>query len=186
MNCKFERLSAEILALSHAKTFDEAVHEWTFVESIPCDSFCLCETPIRTEYLIYNSVTEMVANVGSTCIKRFIRRPCERCDEWTKHPQYCKRCEDALDKLSMVGYYECESAGCLRVLTYPGMCGNCCIKQKEDLKKQNAIKWAGFREKIDSRKLTSVELRFIDGTVREIVVEENYQRAFSGEQIHFG
>ena len=75
-NHNFEELRAAILARSQAKTWDEALPEWSidriYWERDP--ETCLCtHHPINEYCFLLNHVTGREALVGNVCVKRFMR-----------------------------------------------------------------------------------------------------------------
>lgn len=119
MNPKFDRLIIEILERSEEKrVFKKAVLEWKYIRiAKPSHAqFCLCSQKIEKDFVIKNVLNGTEAVVGSVCVNRFmyhnvqlvkdvvraeyehVRRPCNSCKTWTKHPDICKKCERELDK----------------------------------------------------------------------------------------
>jgi len=69
------KLFAEILKMSDAKVWDEAVKEWSLVKIRYSKEpeTCLCgHHPIKELCFIRNSVNGEVALVGNCCIKKFL------------------------------------------------------------------------------------------------------------------
>lgn len=71
----FERLSAHILELSEADTFDLARKEWTLVCVEISDEFdeCPCGQEIKEHCYIKNETNSNETYVGNVCINRFIK-----------------------------------------------------------------------------------------------------------------
>lgn len=69
-----ERLTAHILPLSRASTFQAARSEWKLVGVELHEEFdsCPCGQPIKELCYIHNSVTGHRTYVGNVCINRFI------------------------------------------------------------------------------------------------------------------
>ena len=114
MSSRFERLKIEILERSEEKrVFEKAVLEWKYIRIVKPShaQFCLCSQKIEKDFVIKNVLNGTEAVVGSVCVNRFmyhnvqlvkdvvraeyehVCRPCNRCKEWTKHPDICKKCE---------------------------------------------------------------------------------------------
>lgn len=111
MSARFERLKMEVLERSQEKNcFERAIIEWKFAKMVKPSvaKYCLCTQEIGTDFQLVHKVTGQEITVGSICIHRFWlpsvelvkavdraeyeadRRPCDRCAEWTVHPEYCK------------------------------------------------------------------------------------------------
>lgn len=112
MNPRFERLKLEIFQRSQEKeSFERAVLEWDHVKMEDGGGSCLCEQEIKYKHHLRHRQTGEEVVVGSICVFRFmrpnirvvaaaeraeyefVRKPCGRCEKWTKHPQFCKKCE---------------------------------------------------------------------------------------------
>ncbi|MGI9392982.1 MAG: hypothetical protein ACR2N8_05550 [Parvibaculales bacterium] len=75
-NHNFQRLQAEIFALSEAKNdWDAARKEWALahIEFVDEPETCLCgHHPIREVCTIKNHITQNSTEVGNVCVKRFL------------------------------------------------------------------------------------------------------------------
>jgi hypothetical protein len=122
MNHRFQALKAEIFARSCKKSdWDKAILEWKEIgvnlPGVPKAGKCLCTQEIENEHTLKHKETREEVVVGSVCIFRFmnantklieeakraeyerVRRICNRCTEWTKQPEYCKKCQKDMEKL---------------------------------------------------------------------------------------
>ena len=74
MTHNFERLSAHILPLSSANTFEVAKTEWVLDSVEISDEFdsCPCGQEIKEHCYIRNRITGAQTYVGNVCVNRFI------------------------------------------------------------------------------------------------------------------
>jgi hypothetical protein len=75
------KLTSEIIALSAAKTWDEAKLEWRLADITKDDepSTCLCgHYPILELCTIHNHKTGNSALVGNCCVKKFVGLPSDK------------------------------------------------------------------------------------------------------------
>ena len=182
MNPKFERLKIEILKLSEEKhSYEKAVLEWRLIKiAVPsCVEFCLCTTKIETNFVIKNVLNGTEVVVGSVCVKRFmyrnvqlvkdvvraeyehVRRPCDRCKKWTKHPDICKKCEKELDK-------DAKEYAAREILLEQER------EQQIEMKRQMLLrteKWEKLKSMIPD-KLNSVEYKFVYESVHGCIMRD--------------
>jgi hypothetical protein len=162
MNHRFETLKTEIFKHSREKSdWDRATLEWREIglnlPGVPKAGRCLCTQEIEHKHVLKHRETGEEVVVGSVCIFRFmkanaklieeakraeyerVRRTCDRCAEWTVHPEYCKKCQNDMEKLE-TGWHECQSYACVNVLKEPGYCKKCAAYQHQEHLEQEALR----------------------------------------------